>query len=930
MADILKPGYVRWDGTKYVFDPDVEIVGPSGPPGPSGVSTVATYVDLKALTVTGAGLVNGQFYTVQEDPTRGPWLWDSTSGASVASDEKTVVKLNETLIGNNGRFYNSQGAAVVPTFAALRAATAGIHDIITVAGRSTTSDFAGGTFRRDPTDTTSTDDDGTILVAGAHRYKRGFGGAVNAAWFGMIADTRSIVGNVSVTASSTTIGFSGTGLTSSDVGKVIQIRTANTSATGTVAVVISNLTGTVATTIGSPDIIGTGTAFTTELFVGALVKIGSMVGKVVTITDNTHVQLNQYLWGATTTGLTAIRYALVGTSTLFTTELFVGQGITISGQLYNVQSIQDNTHAVILKDTMALPTVPGTGLTLYRAPILAAKIASVNVGAHTAVISSSTATIAVSGSGLAAYVGADNAASYNAAKAAASAQKRALDIPGATVPYMFFDQIDPFIDADRGLKIIGHGWGNANGDRMGSSTWDLVNTFVTGTILRFAKGNGMVIDGNSVHELHIEGIALIGPGFGITSQGFGVLPSRAPTADQVGDVYRKIMLSNWALAWNHENSFGSTLDTANIRGNGMGVYFNNCNTQHWSGDNEIDGNGIGVFVGGSNAGLESSTIKGNFQGNVQCGVYLQRVSTVRLENCYFENNSAGNNGSVSMTWDVSTASPIRTIQQLTMSHCHFGDIYVHQPLGMFPTPQGVIDGIDDSSSSLNPILVRPAWTNWKPSTKFYDVDLRFTQGGINSLGGGAIGNMQLPNLSPIAIGPATYTPAVEDGVLRVFIVTGNLFIDTPTCQGQALSAFSPPAGSVSHFELEFHIRLTGTYSITWSAAFDGHNPWTNLGASGIARATIRFRHTGGGNWECVYYLPYRDPVFDSNKNAILNSTGANLATTSTNGFTYLPVCNGTPTGIPTSLTGNLPCIVDSSTNKLWIYVGGTWKSVTLT
>lgn len=51
MSGILTPGYLRWDGTKYVLDHDVEIVGPpgsagptgpvgpAGPPGPNGVAT---------------------------------------------------------------------------------------------------------------------------------------------------------------------------------------------------------------------------------------------------------------------------------------------------------------------------------------------------------------------------------------------------------------------------------------------------------------------------------------------------------------------------------------------------------------------------------------------------------------------------------------------------------------------------------------------------------------------------------------------------------------------------------------------------------------------------------------------------------------------------------------------------------------------------
>lgn len=36
MSGILTPGYLRWDGTKYVLDHDVEIVGPPGAAGPVG------------------------------------------------------------------------------------------------------------------------------------------------------------------------------------------------------------------------------------------------------------------------------------------------------------------------------------------------------------------------------------------------------------------------------------------------------------------------------------------------------------------------------------------------------------------------------------------------------------------------------------------------------------------------------------------------------------------------------------------------------------------------------------------------------------------------------------------------------------------------------------------------------------------------------
>jgi len=52
-----------------------------------------------------------------------------------------------------------------------------------------------------------------------------------------------------------------------------------------------------------------------------------------------------------------------------------------------------------------------------------------------------------------------------------------------------------------------------------------------------------------------------------------------------------------------------------------------------------------------------------------------------------------------------------------------------------------------------------------------------------------------------------------------------------------------------------------------------------------------------------------------------------LATSATDGFLYIPSCAGTPTGTPTTYTGRLAMIYDSTNNKLYIY-NGAWKSAT--
>jgi len=51
-----------------------------------------------------------------------------------------------------------------------------------------------------------------------------------------------------------------------------------------------------------------------------------------------------------------------------------------------------------------------------------------------------------------------------------------------------------------------------------------------------------------------------------------------------------------------------------------------------------------------------------------------------------------------------------------------------------------------------------------------------------------------------------------------------------------------------------------------------------------------------------------------------------IATTATDGFLYIPTCAGTPSGTPTSFTGRVPMVFDTTGVKFWIF-SGTWKGV---
>jgi len=54
-----------------------------------------------------------------------------------------------------------------------------------------------------------------------------------------------------------------------------------------------------------------------------------------------------------------------------------------------------------------------------------------------------------------------------------------------------------------------------------------------------------------------------------------------------------------------------------------------------------------------------------------------------------------------------------------------------------------------------------------------------------------------------------------------------------------------------------------------------------------------------------------------------------LANAATSGFLYLPTVAGTPTGVPTAVTGKVAVVYDTTANKLWVY-NGAWKSAAFT
>lgn len=137
----------------------------------------------------------------------------------------------------------------------------------------------------------------------------------------------------------------------------------------------------------------------------------------------------------------------------------------------------------------------------------------------------------------------------------------------------------------------------------------------------------------------------------------------------------------------------------------------------------------------------------------------------------------------------------------------------------------------------------------------------------------------------------------------------------------AISVFNANAGSSANAE----VRLTNDtddFRLTLDSNAGGNlaNIVANSGLSGLNIATL------GTDPVTIKSNNTLGITLDSVQNVVLGS--AALATNVTDGFLYIASCAGTPTGVPTSKTGRVPMIYDTTNDKFYIYRGG-WKGVTL-
>ena len=189
------------------------------------------------------------------------------------------------------------------------------------------------------------------------------------------------------------------------------------------------------------------------------------------------------------------------------------------------------------------------------------------------------------------------------------------------------------------------------------------------------------------------------------------------------------------------------------------------------------------------------------------------------------------------------------------------------------------------------------------------------------------------------LGPVGAAPNANAG-----LITGNTLVLEPAdaTHPGVVTALTQTFGGNKVFaanlscQLSLQMNQAGTSAAT-SAISTGANDGeldicsgTGPGADGGIIRVYGHSHASRADRIEFYNTNVLSLIVDASNN-VRTGNGA-INTTATNGFLYVASCAGTPTGVPTSITGMVPMVVDTSTGtgKLWFYVGGAWKGVLLT
>lgn len=785
---------------------------------------------------------------IHDDGITAPAFGETAAMGNVGGQTRGWAVVYEKLLG--------AVSPAIPTYAALRLRKASLTKRCKVLGRTSTNDGGQGTFLW-MTGTPPADDDGINLIPTGSTsgwWQRDFHGAIMSGWFGMRADGVSFA-NGTIALNLPTDPTSAFRLTVGSappvpfaVGQCIKVQAPNTPATGTVATIVGTaITGTFDVLDVFGGILGHGTNFVADLYVGQIVQCGALYATVTEIASATSARLSAP-W-LVTTGLTLKKYDLVGTGTAFASELFQGQPVYVNGQLHWVVSVHNDTHAAIWPGQGRSWPAAASGVNLYRNTVMSATIGTVNSTTSVQLTNTSDASgFRLSAAGtVAAQYGTDNSAAGNAFLDSLISQRRAGYCPGSAKFYMFFSGLTPLSNEASGMSLSGDVGAMRNWDYFGADGWMLINnTHVTnaaGTVWSFCKGDGLTFDYDLLVSMQIKHLSLIGPGYGDT-RGLGRATGAALSPAAGTNQYDDVFTGNWGRGFYSDTAFNDRVHKCVASGCGVGGWFRNGNSS------TIDLQTQGCMIGIKSDGQGFTDYCGGDGQSHMLYAFLQYdAESIRIRNIYWENNP-DNTQSFAQSFHFIASI---FMENIVFENCHSGDIFVFNPDDNAGT--ATITNIIDDSCRLVGANVRPKWAGWRSANTWGSTDWTVFKGGFYSPGGGNQGSTLAPQMQFVDMSAGgTFTPDFTKGNIFWFFLQGNdVNIAAPAVNGQLWNTTNP--SGIWSPEIEIRIRCVTPALVTFNGAYI-NVPWTDAGCANGGFASIRFYNCGSGVWEPIGYRPW--------------------------------------------------------------------------
>lgn len=174
------------------------------------------------------------------------------------------------------------------------------------------------------------------------------------------------------------------------------------------------------------------------------------------------------------------------------------------------------------------------------------------------------------------------------------------------------------------------------------------------------------------------------------------------------------------------------------------------------------------------------------------------------------------------------------------------------------------------------------------------------------------------------VGIGMYTPEAELHIQAIRDLEGGIILDGVGSSGEAILSFRRARGFHTSRETVQNSDLLGdirAYAHTGSAfTLVSYIRFTVPSTAGTLSGDILFytKSTGIG-------APTLRGGWSQNGSFYIGNGAGQIATTATDGFLYIPSCNGAPTGVPTTITGVVPMVYDTNKGVLYVYSGGAWR-----